>query len=235
MRELNGQIGRALIGVECVALFAYFLAQALHVNTIQQTILLTIISLFSIATIVFSLKKFADKVFFKYIMVTLSVILFISMAILVPINTGFIFGMCFTSIFILYNDYKIIRAAIAGYFISAMLGIVYWTLIVGTMPDGGKIDRVQFIVQGAATMLFSTILGISVFISQKRYEKQIAEIEEGKSKVQSIMNNVLDTANVVKESSSKGTEYVMTSIKQLKNQVKYLKELQMGIWPMQEV
>ena len=53
MKELNRHIGRALIGVELVAIMAYYIALALRVNTIQQTLMLTVVSTLSIGVIIF--------------------------------------------------------------------------------------------------------------------------------------------------------------------------------------
>ena len=126
MEKLNRQVGKGFIGVEIVAIVAYYIAHSMGVNSVLQTASLNICSWTAIAVIIYSMKKHANKKCFRYIMLGIACSLYISMAIFVPINTGFVFGMCFTSIFMLYNDYKLVRLAILGFSISSLMACLFF-------------------------------------------------------------------------------------------------------------
>jgi methyl-accepting chemotaxis protein len=208
LKKLNNQIGNALIGVQCVAIMAYFIALGLKVNSAMQTGILLCVSILCILTILFAKKKYIDTYMFRYIMVGQSILLYISMAILVPINTAFIFGMSFMGIFVLYSDYKVIIASLTGYIVSTIVNIVYWVFVVGHMPSGNSIDKVQYIVQVCGTLLYSSVLGISSYIAQKSSEANIADLKDANEKTNGLINNMIKVANKVKEKATVGVEHI---------------------------
>ena len=214
-----GQIGAILL-----QLFSGLVWKRISIPLMIFTILLFLAGLFGL---LFEYKVRPDGKTLRYVACAAFATLYITILIVDKIENIYIFGYVFGLFFLLYYDLKLMiltQVIIA----SCNFAQIIVCIVRGTMTSGRALDMTMLATQAIGVFTFGSLITIVTIISNSFNDKKTSAIRENKDKVEHLLNNVMETAELIKMDADKGNEYMEALDASTENALQIFKDIASG-------
>ncbi len=179
----------------------------LGITTTISAILITLISVITYFGMRLYYKKDPENENFKYGACIGTGILYLLMVMTTKFDTIYVIGLTVGLIYVIYAEIKLtvivsIEIALINILCIAM------TLSRGVTMADKPIDYVNLMMQCIAIAIFIIAFFLATSASIQFNNEKLKNIQEGKEKNEILLNEVLNTAKIVKKNAEEGSKYI---------------------------
>ena len=203
MRFLN-RISCMFMGtINAVLIIIYIIFFKLGLLSMNSCIVLTVISFVAATWQAISFKRDPESVNYKYLIFICNCVVYIALVFYTELNIAFVAALALAPLYILYSNFK--YSLVASIFIIVVNIIsALRCFMTGEMPDGTPVNLSALLMQVACVTVFCVSLSFVTAVIIRYSDEKMAAINAANDKTQKLMEDLLNTANRVKEGVKEG-------------------------------
>ena len=207
MKQKNRFMLKILAVIYCIAGCGFALLAILGLTSPISAILVDITSIFGYFGMNVYFKKYPEAENFKYAASIGTGILYLFMVITTKFDTIYVIGLTVGLIYVIYAEIKLtIFVAIEIVLINILCLSMCFAR--GLMMSDNPINYTDILIQAIAIGIFVVAFFLATSASLEFNNEKLRNIQEGKEKNELLLNEVLNTAKIVKENAEEGRKYI---------------------------
>ena len=192
-------------GLSALILVCYIFLYMLNTIPDKAMIAVPIVVVCDIVACIIGYNKFKDTEQYMYIPNAAMGTLYVTMLLFSECDSCYMLGIVFMGVSMLYYNMRIMIISAIWFFVPNLVAIIR-ILTTGHMLSGKVMDAGDVVVQAGGVFFAIAIFLITTYMSNMFNNQKLAQIKEESDKNKKLLDDVLVTANVVKNSAEESNK-----------------------------